>query len=343
MSKFVDQLGIAEFLAKLKAWVNSKIASETEYGMVKLNPVESVTLNDEGQLDVGGRLGQDKTTTGIFSPKSITPRIVEDYSLMVTEANGLSFAAKKSLGVITGANITLKQSAAAGAKQYIVANNYANRIVCSALVGGYVALSEDWAKSNNVVKVVSVQINGADYTPDSSANSSTSNIIITTEESANPSSATTTIRGYGAFPAGGYSNFAVGQNVSIGSNTTGASAVIGASCRTSGNWAVVAGNGNYNSGARSAIFGTNNINLKNNAFLAGQGHDTTNAPSPVAAVGKFSRIESTTLLAVGNGTSHTARKNALEVRADGIVLLSPDGSRWMISVDNSGNLTTTKL
>lgn len=49
-------------------------------------------------------------------------------------------------------------------------------------------------------------------------------------------------------------------------------------------------------------------------------------------------------LAVGNGTSHTDRSNAFEVTDDsGIVLKSPDASRWKITVDNSGNLTTTAL
>lgn len=343
MAKYLDDTGLSRFWDKVKAWIASLVATDSDYGMVKLNPDESVNLNDDGQLDIGGRLGQDPTTTGIFSPKSIVPRLVEDYSLMITEANGLDFAMKKSLGVVTGSNITLKASAPAGSTTYQVANNYANRIICSALVGGYVALNEDWAKANQVVKVVSVQINGADYVPDSSANSSANNIIITTEASANPSSATSTLRGYGAFPSGGYSNLAIGQNVSIGSNTTGASAVIGASCRTSGNWCLVAGNGHYNDAARSAVFGTNNINRKQNSFLAGQGHDSTNGPAPTAAVGKFSNITASTLFAVGNGTSHTARKNAFEVVADGIVLTSPNGARYKVSVDNTGTLTTTAI
>lgn len=316
-------------LAAIRDWVSSLLtgkvnttdyATDDDYGLVKTNSAESVTLDADGKLNIGGRLGQDPVTTGIFSPKSIVPRNVNDYSMMVTEANGLDFATTKSFGVVTGANITLKSQAAAGATQYIVTNNYANRLVCAALVGGYVALNEDWAKANQVVKVLSVQINGADYTPDSSANSSTANIVITTEESANPDAATSTIRGYGAFA--GYSNLAVGQNVNIGSSNTGASAVIGANCKTSGNWAFVTGQGNFNDAARSAVFGTNNINRKQNAFLAGQGHDSTNAPTPTSAVGKFSDIGSKTAFAVGIGTSHTARKNAFEVLTDGRAKIS---------------------
>lgn len=344
--------GLKYLLLKLKAELTTllngktdktQLATDTEAGLIKLNPNESVTLNASGQLDVGGRLGQMATTTGIFSPKSIVPRNVSNYSFMVTEANGLDFNSAKSFGVITGSNITLKKSAAAGATTYEVANNYANRIVCSALVGGYIALNEDWAKANQCAKVSSVQINGAAYTPDSSANSSANNIIITTETSANPTSSTTTIRGYGAFGPNGYSNLAVGQNVSIGASGTGAAAVIGASCRTSGNWSLVVGNGHYNDQSRNAVFGTNNISRKQNSLLAGQGHDSTNGNNCVAAVGKWSSITSGTLFAVGNGTSHTARLNAFEVLSDGIVLRSTGGTRYKITVDDAGNLTTTAM
>lgn len=346
MAKFIDDTGLSRIWNRITSLLNTKIdkttqATETELGLVKLNPNESVTLNSNGQLDVGGRLGQDPVTTGIFAPKSIIPRNVNDYSFMVTEANGLDFATSKSFGVVTGSNITLKKSAPAGSTTYEVANNYANRIVCSALVGGYVALNEDWAKQNQVAKVLSVTINGASYTPDSSANSSANNIVITTETSANPDSATTTLRGYGAF--GGFSNLAVGQNVAVGEGGTGAQAVIGASCKTKANWSLVVGNGCYNEQSRSAVFGTNNINKKQNALLAGQGHDSTNGTNCVSAVGKFSSITAETIFAVGNGLSHTSRSNAFEVLSDGIVLKSPNGTRYKVSVDNTGTLTTTAL
>lgn len=315
MTKFADETGLSRFLSKIKDWVNAKVATSTDYGMVKLNPNESVTLNSNGQLEVGGRLGQDPNTTGIYSPKDIVPRGVADFSMMVTEAHGLDFATTKSMGIVTGANITLKTTAAAGATTYQVANNYANRLVCAALVDGYVALNEAWAKENQVVKVASVTINGSSFTPSSSADDSSVNIVITTEESANPDSSTSTIRGYGAFA--GYSNFAIGQNVNIGGGGTGASGVIGASCTTKGNWSLVAGNGNYNDQSRNAVLGTNNISRKQNCLLAGQGHDNTNGGNAMAAVGKFSSIGSTTAFAVGNGTSHTARSNALHVDSSG--------------------------
>lgn len=52
-----------------------------------------------------------------------------------------------------------------------------------------------------------------------------------------------------------------------------------------------------------------------------------------------------------DGTTHgtvsvgtvTIRDGTNEVTANGIVLLSPNGSRWLVSVDNSGNLSTSAL
>lgn len=344
--------GVKYFLLKLKSKIESLLAdkvdktteaTDTELGLVKTNSLQNVTLDEDGKLKVGGRLGQMATGTGLFAPNDREPRNVNDYSFVITEAKGVDFATSKSLGVITGSNITLKKSASAGSTTYEVANNYANRIICSTLVGGYVALNEDWAKQNQLAKVLSVQINGADYTPNSDANSSANNIVITTETSANPDSATSTIRAYGSFGLNGYSNFVVGQNVSVGGNGTGAQAVIGASSLSKSNWSIVVGNGCYNAQSRSAVFGTNNINMKQNALLAGQGHDSTNGSNCVSAVGKFSNITANTLFAVGNGTSHVARKNAFEVLVDGVVLTSPNGTRYKVSVDDSGNLTTTAM
>ena len=47
---------------------------------------------------------------------------------------------------------------------------------------------------------------------------------------------------------------------------------------------------------------------------------------------------------VGNGSSHTARLNVFEVLKDGsIALRSPNGTRYKISVDDSGNLQTAAV
>ena len=54
---YLNSSGLSYFWDKVKAWVNSKIATSSDYGMVKLNPNESVDVNASGQLTVGGRLG----------------------------------------------------------------------------------------------------------------------------------------------------------------------------------------------------------------------------------------------------------------------------------------------
>ena len=84
---------------------------------------------------------------------------------------------------------------------------------------------------------------------------------------------------------------------------------------------------------------------KNRGLLAGTGHDTTNAKSEsVSAVGEWSDLTSAeTLFAVGDGTIHIDRSNAFEVRDQAIVLKSPNGTKYKIAVDNSGQLITTAI
>ena len=316
------------------------VATENSYGTVKLNPSESVTLNSNGQLDVGGRLGQMSNTTGIYSPKTINPALLGSGSLLLTEASGTKLG-NKSLAVNTGSGLTLKSSAAAGATQYQVNNTYENRIICAGLVGGTLALNESTA-ATNYADISSVTINGSAFVPDSSANNSSQNIVITTSKSINPNASTTSIRPY-ASSGDGFSNLLVGQQVG---SQGGASLVLGQKCfSASGNANIIAGASMYNTGNGNALFGRQHISRKNRSFLAGTGHDTTNARSEsVSAVGQWSNITANTLFAVGNGTNHTTRLNAFEVLDDGsIVLRDTNGKRWKITVNTSGNLVTSKL
>ena len=316
------------------------IATDSAYGLVKTNSSESITLNSNGQLDVGGRLGQFPSTTGVYSPKSINPNNVGNGSFLLTEASGTNLG-NKSLAVSTGTNITLKTAAAAGSTQYVVANNYANRIICAGAVGGIVALNESSA-ATTFVNITSVQINGSSYVPDSSPNSSTNNIIIKTDASINPNSSVSSIRVY-SNEGTGFSNLFVGQAVG---GVGGASIVVGQKVySSSGNACALVGADIYNAGNGSAIFGRQHINRKNRVFLAGTGHDTTNARSEsVSALGEWSDLSSTeTLFAIGDGTDHTARSNAFEVRDQCIVLKSPNGTKWKITVDNNGTLTTAAI
>ena len=98
----------------------------------------------------------------------------------------------------------------------------------------------------------------------------------------------------------------------------------------------------------SVALGHTHLVNKQFCFAAGQGHDFTNGSNGASAVGIASEISSDTAFAVGNGTfsgtGDIKRSNALEVKKDGsIVLKSPNGTKYKIAVDNSGNLTTTAI
>lgn len=342
MAGLLSNTTIRYFWTKIKDYIDTKIATDSEYGAVKLNPSESVTLNANGQLDVGGRLGASSTTTGIFHAKDREPRNVGDYSFLITDAKGMNLNAPRDFALVTGVNLTLTGSHAAGSTTYTVTNNYANRIACAVLAnGGYVSQTEAYSKGNVIVPVTSVKINGSNYTPTSAEKDSTSPITITTSGTGNPTAAVTQLRVFGGI-TGGYCSEYIGQCVG---GAVGASLVIGQRVYSSSNVNCIVSADTYNTGNGNAIFGRQHISRKNRGLLAGTGHDTTNARNEsVSAVGEWSDLTSTeTLFAVGDGTSHTNRSNAFEVRDQAIVLKSPNGTKYKVAVDNNGNLTTTAL
>ena len=295
-------------------------ATETNYGIVKLNPSESVTLNAAGQLDVGGRLGQMQNSTGIYAPKSIAPNAVGDGAFLITEGSGTSLG-PKSLGVTTGTNITCK-SAAAGSTVYRVSNTYENRIKCAMLriSGGVLSLNENEAKAGNYANVVSVKINNADFIPDSSPNSA-DDIVITVDNTVNPNASTTTIRAYPAEM--GFSTMHAGQGAASATGY-GASVVVGQAVTTnSGNACNLVGASIYNQGNGNTVVGRQHISRKNRWLLAGTGHDNTSGKSESGvALGEWSQISSDTAFVIGNGTSHTARSNLFEVKTNGDVYIN---------------------
>lgn len=295
-------------------------ATDSTSGTVKTNSDHAITLDENGQLYVGGRMGQFPTSTGIYAPNDRAPRAVGDYSMLVTDAMGIEMASNRSMAVVSGLGVTCK-SAAAGSTEYRVTNNYANRITCKMVEGGYASRDEATSKVEQIVQVVSVTINGSSFTPDSSANDSTKDIVIKTAETLNPDSAITNIRlfgemnSYATLHAGnGIASLGGGRNVLLGGGVTKAG---------SSNDNCLVGNGMYSSGNGNAAFGRYHIARKNRGFFAGTGHDSTNAPSEGAsAVGQYSDMSSTTLFAVGNGSSHTARSNAFEVKSTGIAYVN---------------------
>lgn len=345
--KFINSSGLQTIIN----WIKTKLAgkqdtlsnaTDSTAGIVKTNSSESVTLNADGQLDVGGRLGAFSGTTGIFHSKDREPRDVKDFSLLITDAKGMNLAAPRDFALVTGVNLSLTGSHAAGSTTYTVTNNYVNRIACAVLAnGGYVSQSEAYSKENQIVPVTSVKINGSTYVPNSSANDSSKPITITTSTTANPTSSVTALRVFGGV-TGGYCSEYVGQCVG---GSLGASLEIGQRVYSSSNVNCIVAADVYNTGNGNAIFGRQHINRKSRAFLAGTGHDTTSARSEsVSAVGEWSDLTSTeTLFAVGDGTSHTDRSNAFEVRDQAIVLKSPNGTKYKVTVSNTGALTTAKI
>lgn len=344
--KYLNLSGVQRLWNKIKTYIDNIVsekinktdeATDVKYGLVKLNLDEDITLNGSGRLDIGGRLGQMPDTTGMYAPRTISPKTVGSGSLLLTEGSGTTLGAK-SLSVTTGMMLSLSPTAAPGATTYSVSNTYENRIKAFLAIGGVVALNE--ASASTTSRVLSVQINGVDVVPRSDG--SDDKIIITVENSINPNSSTSNIRIYPN--QDGFSNLLVGQGVrsAVG---YGASLTVGQSVYSGKNACCSVGASLYNNGNGSALFGRQHINVKNRAFLAGTGHDTTNAPSEnVSAFGAWSSLSYDTLFAVGFGTSNTERKNAFEILTDGsFVLRSPRGKRFKFTVDENGTLSGTAL
>ena len=329
-------------LIPTKTYVDEAVATEatdTIAGVVKLNSANGIVLNTDGQLTVEGRFGELEGSNGLFSPSDREPRAVGNYSLLMCDAKGVDMTANRALAIVSGLGATC-QSAPAGSTVYKLNNTYNNRIIAKCCEGGYIALNESESTLTKIVPVISVTINGSAFTPDSAADGSTP-IEIKVSETVNPDAATTSIRLFGKMQS--YASAHIGNGVS--STGGGRSLLIGGGVtKTTGNDNCIVGMNMYSTGNGNAMFGRNHIARKNRGLLAGTGHDTTNARAEGAsAVGEYSFMDSNTLFAVGNGTSHTARSNAFEVRTDGIVLKSPNGSRWKITVSDTGAVSATAL
>lgn len=339
---------LQRFWAKAKEYVDTALglkldtdayATDAAYGIVKTNSAESVTLNASGQLTIGGRLGQT-AQGGLFYPLTSIPVQGNANSLLLSEAVGLSIGSR-SMATGGGNNVTLKVTAQAGATSYEISNTQNNRFICACWTGGRLATSQDGA-AEKTVSVTSVKFaNGNNVTPYFGATEADNNIIVTVDESLNPSGTLKTVRGYGKWTS--TDTLSVGQgNGSVGGKTL----LVGMALYTNPggqNQIAMIGNRMYTTKGSCIVVGADNINAAQFGAVFGEGHDTTGAPSGVAVFGRYSQVDSSTLMAVGSGTSYSARKNAFEVTPDGIVLLSPNGSRWLVSVDDSGSLSASAL
>lgn len=286
-------------------------ATDTDYGTIKMNPNAGIVLNEDGQIIAEGLLGKT-TDGGYYAPNDREPRNVSNYCLLITDIKGAQMTNSRSFAVVSGANISLKTAAAAGATEYHVSNTYVNRIRCKVLEGGFAAKDEATSGAEQVIPVVSVTIGGEPYTVSSAPDDPTQDIIITTESTLNPDSEITSIRAVGTM--GSYSTAHVGNGIaSLGG---GRCLLLGSTITKdgAGNECGVVASDTYVYGNGSAVFGRYHILNKNRAFLAGVGHDTTNARGEgVSAVGMYSLLDEKTLFAVGNGFNATNRGNAFEV------------------------------
>ena len=331
--------------AKLTALLAEKVglddvATDSTLGLVKTNPNESVDVNANGQLTVGGRLGQFPNG-GVFYPTTIEPTNVGASTFMMTDgAKNLSLAGRH-FGIMAGAGITCK-SASAGATEYRVSNTQGNRFALFAVKGGRAAIDQTDAMNNGTALITSIKFaNGNDISAYFGPTESSNDIIVTLERTVNPSAATTKLRVYGNSVSSDV--ILVGQ----GCGASGGKAIsLGQSCYAGGNQCIAFGNSSLSLANNSVAFGHTHLVNKQFCFAAGQGHDFTNGSNGAGAVGIASEISSDTAFAVGNGifngNGNITRSNALEVKKDGsIVLKSPNGTKYKIAVDNSGNISTS--
>ncbi|MBO7670863.1 MAG: hypothetical protein J6S60_09775 [Oscillospiraceae bacterium] len=321
--KFLDKAGAQQLWNAMKAEL-ATAATDTTLGTIKLNSAESVTVDSDGKLKVGGRLGQMPTTTGIYAPNTIQPAAVGDGSFLITEASGTTVG-NKTLAVTTGTAINIKAPGNPSQTEYYVSNTYENRIKCALLSfpGAIATKNETTATAGHFVNILSVKIKGSNYTPDSSADIATpdGDIIITTDAPIDPLNINyTQIRVYP--PNSYFSSVQAGQG--IGGNSGGASVLVGQAVGSnSGNACNIVGGSIYNQGHGNALFGRQHISRKNRWLMAGTGHDNTNGKSESGvALGEWSSISSDTAFVIGNGSSHTSRSNLFEIKTNGDIYVN---------------------
>ena len=345
--KYINPTG----LSTVKTWMSqqligkvntSDVATSSAYGIVKLNPNESIDVNDSGQLTVGGRLGQ-YPNGGVFYPTTIEPTNVGGSSFLMTDgAKGLSLGGRQ-FGIMAGANLTCK-SAAAGATQYRLSNTQTNRFACFAGKNGRLAIDQTDATNNGTAAITDISFaNGSPISAYFGPTESSNDIIITVDRTVNPSAATTKLRIYGTSTSSDV--LVAGQ----GCGASGGKAIsLGQSCFAGGNQNIAFGNSSVVTANNSVAFGHTHLVNKQFCFAAGQGHDFTNASNGAGAVGICSELHSDTLFAVGNGVFASSgaitRGNAFEVTSDGgVILKSPNGTRFKIAVDDTGSITTSAV
>ena len=287
-------------------------ATDSTLGTIKLNPSESVGVNENGQLTVGGRLGQFPDG-GLYYPTSADPVTVGNYTLLMSEAKGLS-AAHRELIIAGGSTVNFKTTAQAGATEYRISNTQTNRFMCLAWVDGRLAVDEASAKEKTVA-ITSVKFaNGNNISAYFGATESNNDIIVTVAETLNPDSTLSAARGYGTWKNADVISAGQGNYVGGGKVLQVGQANVSANGK---NQIGMIGIRQYCEGASSLLVGADNINLKAFCALFGQGIDNSTGPEGLAAFGKWPDISSDTAFVIGNGTAYNARSNLFEIKTNG--------------------------
>lgn len=344
LEAYVTKEELAEaFIETLASYVKTTdLASDENAGIFKTNTAQSIYLDENGNLQVGGRLGQFPDG-GVFYPDTIEPTNVGSSTFMMTDGAKYLSLPGRTFGIMAGINLTCK-SAAIGTTQYRLSNNQSNRFACYACRGGRIALDQIDATENGTALMTDISFANGDpirayFGPTESGN----DIIITVDRTVNPESKVTKLRMYGTSISTDV--ILVGQ----GNGASGGKAIsLGQACHAGGYQCIAFGNSSLSLANNSVALGHTHIVDKQFCFCAGQGHDFTNGSNGAGAVGICSEISSDTAFAVGNGiynnNGNITRSNALEVKTDGsIVLKSPNGTKYKIAVDDNGNITTTAV
>lgn len=327
------------FLGSINYAPSEPYATDNVAGTIKTNSDIGISTDVDGKLQISGLMGNTSANSGLYYPVTLTPESVGRNSILISDATGINLTSR-SFSIVAGTGITLKSSAAAGSTTYTVADTYDNRFLCVLAINGYLTLNESTAPSY-VSKITSIK--KGDQTPSLNFNAqplSSTPITITVDKSANPDSIANSLRLYGDM-SGGYCNMIIGQ--CMASRSGNRSVVVGQFVDSEAAQSVLIGARLYNSATSSALFGQKLINTKPYSLLSGFGHDSTNGPTNgVTAVGQWSKITSNTRFAVGNGANQDSRSNAFEILdSGGLVLTAPNGSKWKVNVDDTGNLVTT--
>lgn len=341
-------------LSEALTTLSETIASDSQLGLIKTDSSKFIETDSDGNLIIGGRLGQfsndEMPDGGLYYPLSIQPEVVWKNSFLITEGTLISTRSSRIFALAAGANVTLKTAAAAGATRFEVSNTFGNRFTCAMARNGYATIQEGTA-GTIMVHVTNVYLaNDTDKTPlvpYSGATESRNNIVIETDAPLSDTDAVTKLRLYGTMTFD--SSFHCGQGNGTGGITgKGKLLQLGQSQLSLDGNSILIGNGIFNAQNRCIIVGAYHINFIQGACLTGTGHDTTYAEFiGLAAHGQYSDIGANTAFAIGNGTSNTVRSNLFEIADENgstaMIVKSPNGTKFKIKVDDSGNITTSQV